>query len=114
MGKGQWAESKEQKNRKRLGENFSESIGRGDGAQGLIFQQAKYGLEEIRVGSYILNKINERGCVETDCHVLFDSASKLKRVSIHRVVYQGRRQSWSYFPRFPCLDRAGVRPGSWV
>ena len=78
----------------------------------MIFQQAKYRIEEIGVGGNVLDIINERRGIETDDLVLFDGPSKLKRVPIHRAASRCRRRSWLDCPRFPYRDRAGEPLGS--
>ena len=77
----------------------------------MIFQQAKYRIEEIGVGGNVLDIINERCGIETDDLVLFDGPSKLKRVPIHRAASRCRRRSWFDCPRFLCRDRAGEQLG---
>ena len=55
---------------KRFCKNLGECDGRSNGAQSMIFQQAKYRIEEIGVGGNVLDIINERCGIETDNLVL--------------------------------------------
>ena len=95
-------------------QNLGECHRRGDGAHSMIFHQGKYRIEEIGIGSNILDIINERRGIETDDLVLFDGAAELKRVPIHRAASRCRRRSSLDCPRFLYRGRAGEPSDSWV
>jgi hypothetical protein len=75
--------------------------------QSMIFQQAKYRIEEIGVGGNVLDIINERCGIKTDDLVLFVRRSL--SAPIHRAAYR-----WaSILARFPVPLR-DAQASSWA